>query len=65
MTVWPVYTADLLPPEVDTVPWLRATEPDRPGIRTVTASGSSQFAFQDTRMENVVAVSVVPDAGDA
>ena len=39
--------------------------PDRPWILKVTASGSSQFAFHDTRTENVVWVSVVPEAGDA
>ena len=65
MTYGAVYTADVVAPAVDGVPWLRATEPDRPGILRVTASGSSQLAFHDTRTENVVSVSVVPDAGDA
>ena len=39
--------------------------PDRPWILRVTASGRSQLAFHDTRTENIVWVSVVPEAGDA
>ena len=65
MVYWAEYTADVMAPAVDGVPWLRVTEPDRPGILKVTVSGSSQLAFHDTRTEKVVTVSVVPDAGDA
>ena len=57
--------ADVVPPEVDGDPWTSMMVPDRPWIRRVTASGSSQLAFHETRTENAVSVSVVPDAGDA